>query len=49
MGVVMDFDTCGYGDSMGALGLKGITLEINIFEIERANFEQFDFKSLFII
>jgi len=39
MGMVMDFDTCGYGDSIGGLGLKGITPKKVISRFPREIFE----------
>jgi len=43
MGMIMDFDTCGYGDCMGGLGLKGITPQKVISRFPRERFEKLPF------
>ena len=43
MGKVMDFNTCGYEDSLGGLELMGITPKKSIFKIPRERLKKSHF------
>ena len=43
MGMALDFETCGYGDSMGGTGLMGITPRMIVFKIPRERLKKSTF------
>ena len=47
MDLVMDFDTCGYGDSLGGLILMNITPQNNIFKLPRGRLKKSHFRDFF--
>ena len=47
MEVVIDFDTCGYGDSLGGLELMGKTPQKVIFKIPQGRLKRSYFKEFF--